>query len=114
MSRIIRFDHFLPVERSKFLSALEAGALDAAKFEVSKMEISPPLMPGVITALVTVKLASRALAFSYEDAVASSWVEAFQQDLRDGCFGPVKAASPAGAAESDAAASGPAALSTPS
>jgi hypothetical protein len=89
MSRVLRFDQFLPVERTKFLSALEAAALDPAGFEVSKMEISPPLMPGHVTGLVTVKLASSAIAFSYEDAAASSWVVAFEDDLGAGRFGGV-------------------------
>lgn len=79
MSRVIRFDQFLPVERSKFLSALEAAGLEPDQFGVSKMEISPPLMPGSVTALVTVKLASSAIAFSYEDSTASSWVAAFER-----------------------------------
>lgn len=85
MSRVIRFDQFLPVERNKFLSALEAAQLPPGQFEVSKMEISPPLME--VTGLVTVKLAASALAYSYEDAPASSWVEAFIDDLRAGRFG---------------------------
>jgi hypothetical protein len=89
MSRVLRFDQFLPVERTKFLSALEAAALNPAGFEVSKMEISPPLMPGQVTGLVTVKLASSAIAFSYEDAIASSWVIAFEDDLGAGRFGGV-------------------------
>lgn len=87
MSRVIRFDQFLPVEKSKFLSALEAARLQGAQFDVSKMEIAPPLMPGNVTALVTVKLASSAIAFSYEDTPASSWVTAFEDDLAAGRFG---------------------------
>jgi hypothetical protein len=84
MSRVIRFDQFLPVEKSKFLSALETAGVDGARFEVSKMEISPPLMN--VTALVTVKLAAGALAFSYEDASGASWVCAFEDDLAAGRF----------------------------
>lgn len=95
MSRVTRFDQFLPIERSKFVSALEAADLDPGKFEVSKMEISPPLMPGQVTALVTVKLAASAIAFSYEDAAASSWVAAFADDLGAGRFGPPGARSAA-------------------
>jgi hypothetical protein len=72
MSRVIRFDQFLPVEKNKFLSALEGARLQPAQFDVSKMEIAPPLMPGNVTALVTVKLASSAIAFSYEDAAGSA------------------------------------------
>lgn len=87
MSRVIRFDQFLPVEKSKFLSALEAARLQPAQFDVSKMEITPPLMPGNVTALVTVKLASSAIAFSYEDAAGASWVTAFEDDLVAGRFG---------------------------
>jgi hypothetical protein len=86
MSRVIRFDHFLPVEKSKFLSALETACLEPGRFDVSKMEISPPLMPGHVTALVTVKLVSSAIAFSYEDAAESSWVSAFADDLGAGRF----------------------------
>ena len=86
MSRIIRFDQFLPVEKSKFLAALESAGLEAARFDVSKMEISPPLMPGDVTALVTVKLAGGAIAYSYEDAAGSSWVTAFEDDLSAGRF----------------------------
>ncbi|MFC5498237.1 hypothetical protein ACFPOE_11895 [Caenimonas terrae] len=86
MSRVIRLDQFLPVEKSKFLAALESAGVEAARFEVSKMEISPPLMPGNVTALVTVKLAASALAFSYEDAAGSSWVTAFEEDLAAGRF----------------------------
>lgn len=86
MSRVIRFDQFLPVEKSKFLSALEAARLPPAQFDVSKMEIAPPLMPGNVTALVTVKLASSAIAFCYEDAAGSSWVTAFEDDLIAGRF----------------------------
>lgn len=86
MSSVIRFDQFLPVEKSKFLSALEAARLESAHFDVSKMEISPALMPGNVTALVTVKLASSAIAFSYEDASGSSWVSAFEDDLAAGRF----------------------------
>jgi hypothetical protein len=87
LSRVIRFEQFLPVEKSKFLAALESAGLDAAQFDVSKMEISPPLMPGSVTALVTVKLAAGAIAFSYEDAAGSSWVAAFEDDLAAGRFG---------------------------
>lgn len=87
MSRVIRFDQFLPVEKSKFQSALEAARLQSAQFDVSKMEIAPPLMPGNVTALVTVKLASSAIAFSYEDAPGNSWVTAFEDDLAAGRFG---------------------------
>jgi hypothetical protein len=86
MSRVIRFDQFLPVEKSKFLAALEAARLQPAQFDVSKMEIAPPLMPGNVTALVTVKLAASAIAFSYEDAAGSSWVTAFEDDLAAGRF----------------------------
>ena len=86
MSRIIRFDQFLPVEKSKFLAALESAGVDAARLEVSKMEISPPLMPGSVTALVTVKLSAEAIAFSYEDAAGSSWVTGFEDDLAAGRF----------------------------
>jgi hypothetical protein len=86
LSRVIRFDQFLPVEKSKFLAALESAGVEAARFGVSKMEISPPLMPGNVTALVTVKLAGRAIAFSYEDASGSSWVTAFEDDLVAGRF----------------------------
>ena len=86
MSRVIRFDQFLPVERSKFLLAIESAFLDVGSFEVSKMEITPPLMPGGVTALVTVKLASSALAFSYEDSPDSSWVSGFEDDLGAGRF----------------------------
>ena len=93
MSRVTRFDQFLPVERSKFLLALETAGLDPLQFDVSKMEISPPLMPGMVSALVTVKLASSAIAiaFSYEDSVASSWVVPFEDDLLAGRFGPQQA-----------------------
>lgn len=91
MSRVTRFDQFLPVERSKFLLALETAGLDPLQFNVSKMEISPPLMPGMVSALVTVKLASSAIAFSYEDSVASSWVVPFEDDLLAGRFGPPQA-----------------------
>ena len=87
MSRVVRFDHFLPVEKSKFLAALESAGVEAAQFDVSKMEISPPLMPGNVTALVTVKLAAGAIAFSYEDAAGSSWVTAFEDDLAARRFG---------------------------
>jgi hypothetical protein len=87
MSRVIRFHQFLPVERSKFLAALEGAGLDAGRFHVSKMEISPPLMPGNVTALVTVRLATGVIAFSYEDSCAASWVGAFGEDLRAGHFG---------------------------
>lgn len=86
MSRVIRFDHFLPVEKTKFLSAIESARLDAGRFDVSKMEISPPLMPGRVTALVTVKLVSSEIAFSYEDAAENSWVIAFADDLGAGRF----------------------------
>lgn len=91
MSRIIRFEQFLPVEKTKFLSTLEAAGLQPAQFDVSKMEISPPLMPGNVTALVTVKLASSGIAFSYEDAATSSWVTAFGEDLAAGRFGAQEA-----------------------
>ena len=47
MSRITHFEQFMPVEKSKFLAALQSAGVDAARFEVSKMEISPPLMPGI-------------------------------------------------------------------
>lgn len=87
MSRVIRFDQFLPVEKSKFMTALELAGVEAAQFDVSKMEISPPLMPGNVTALVTVKLAAGAIAFSYEDAIGNSWVTAFEGDLAAGRFG---------------------------
>ena len=87
MSRVIRFDQFLPVEKTKFMTALEAAGLDPARFEVSKMEISPPLMPGNVIALVTVKFAAGAIAFSYEDATGNSWVAAFEGDLAAGRFG---------------------------
>jgi len=93
MSRVIRLDQFLPVEKSKFRAALEAAGIEPAQFEVSKMEISPPLMPGSITALVTVKLAAGAIAFSYEDAAGSSWVSAFEDDLAAGRFGGADSAS---------------------
>lgn len=81
MSRVIRFEQFLPVEQSKFLTALETAGLEPAQFDVSKMEISPPLMPGNVTALVTVKLAADAIAFCYEDAAGASWVAGFEDDL---------------------------------
>lgn len=87
MSRVTRIDQFLPVEQSRFLAALEAARFNPAQFDVLKMEISPPLMPGNVTALVTVKLASSAIAVSYEDAPASSWVAAFVDDLAAGRFG---------------------------
>lgn len=86
MSRVIRFDQFLPVEKSKFLSALETAGVKAARFDVSKMEISPPLMPGNVSALVTVKLAASAIAFSYEESIGGSWVTAFEDDLTGGRF----------------------------
>lgn len=86
MSRVVRFGQFLPVEKSKFLVAIEAASLEPVRFEVSKMEISPPLMPGRVTALVTVKLASSGIAFSYEDCADSSWVGAFEEDLAAGRF----------------------------
>lgn len=87
MSRVIRFAQFLPVEKSKFLAALEATGVEAAQFDVSKMEIAPPLMPGNVTALVTVKLLASGIANSYEDAAGSSWVGAFEDDLAAGRFG---------------------------
>ncbi len=87
MSRVIRFDQFLPVEKSKYLLAIESALLDVGSFEVSKMEITPPLMPGGVTALVTVKLASSAIAFSYEDSPDCSWVLGFEDDLGAGRFG---------------------------
>ncbi len=86
MSRVIRFDQFLAVEKGRFMAALEAARLQPAQFDVSRMEISPPLMPGNVTGLVTVKLASSAIAFSYEDAVGNSWVTAFEDDLVAGRF----------------------------
>jgi hypothetical protein len=86
LSRVIRFDQFLPVEKRKFLAALESAGVEAEQFDVSKMEISPPLMPGNVTALVTVKLAAGAIAFSYEDASGNSWVMAFEDDLAAGRF----------------------------
>jgi hypothetical protein len=86
MSRVIRFDQFLPIEKSRFLAALEAARLQAGQFDVSRMEIAPPLMPGNVTGLVTVKLASSAIAFSYEDAAGNSWVTAFEDDLVAGRF----------------------------
>jgi hypothetical protein len=88
MSRLTRFDHFLPIERSKFLAGIEAAELDPGKFDVSRIEITPPLMPGSITGLVTVKLASSAIAFSYEDAIGDSWVNTFLDDLAAGRFNP--------------------------
>ncbi|GAC1599253.1 MAG: hypothetical protein NVS3B2_00090 [Ramlibacter sp.] len=87
MSRVIRFEQFLPVEKSKFRAALEAVDLDPGQFQVSKMEISPPLMPGQVTALVTVRLAAGEIAFSYEDSTALSWVAGFEEDLLTGRFG---------------------------
>ena len=92
MSQVIRFDQFHPVEKSKFLVALQLAAFDSGRFEVSKMEISPPMMPGGVTALVTVKLAASAIAFSYEDAAGSSWISGFEDDLRAGRFGGSSAA----------------------
>lgn len=86
MSRVIQFDQFLPVEKSKFLLAIEAASLEAGKLGVSKMEITPPLMPGCVTGIVTVKLIAGAIAFSYEDSAGSSWVGAFEEDLRAGRF----------------------------
>jgi hypothetical protein len=86
MSRVTRLDQFLPVERSRFLGAVASAELQAGRFEVSRMEITPPLMPGLITGLVTVKLASSAIAFSYEDAADNSWVLAFEEDLAAGRF----------------------------
>ena len=86
MSRVIRLDQFLPVEKSKFKAALEAAGIASTQFDVSKMEISPPLMPGNITALVTVKLAASAIAFCYEEAAGGSWVAAFEDDLAAGRF----------------------------
>jgi len=105
MSRIIRFDQFLPVEKSKFKAALETAGIEPAQFEVSKMEIAPPLMPGNITALVTVKLAAGAIAFSYEDASGSSWVSAFEDDLAAGRFSGNNSA-PASAPDADLLESG--------
>lgn len=87
MSRVIRFEQFLPVEKSKFLAAVEGVGRDAGQFQVSKMEISPPLMPGNVTALVTVRLAAGEIAFSYEDGSAGSWVVGFEEDLLAGRFG---------------------------
>ena len=87
MSRVICVDQFLPVEKIRFLSTLGAAGLESSQFDVSKMEISPPLMPGNVTALVTMKLASSAIAFSDEDAAAGSWVTAFGEDLAAGRFG---------------------------
>ena len=92
MSRVTRFEQFLPIERSKFLAALGDRALDAGRFDVSKMEISPPLMPGNVSALVTVKLAASDIAFSYEDSAGSSWVAAFVDDLAAERFGQMAAA----------------------
>lgn len=86
MSRVIRLDQFLPVEKTKFMAALDSAGVDPAQFDVSKMEISPPLMPGNVTALVTVKFAAQAIAFSYEDATGNSWVVAFEDDLAAGRF----------------------------
>ena len=88
MSRLARLDQFLPVEKSKFLAALESAGLATAHFDVSKMEISPPLMPGNVTALVTVQLTASSIAVSYEDATGSSWVTAFEDDLAAGRFSP--------------------------
>lgn len=62
------------------------AGVEAAQFDVSKMEISPPLMPGNVTALVTVRLLASGIANSYEDAVGSSWVAAFEDDLSAGRF----------------------------
>lgn len=106
MSRVIRFDQFLPVEKSKFLSALETADVEAARFDVSKMEISPPLMPGNVTALVTVKLAASAIAFSYEDSTGSSWVTAFADDLGAGRFNAQDAGADHSAEDPDLLASG--------
>ena len=86
MSRVVRFDQFLPVEKRKYMTALEAAGVEPSHFDVSKMEISPPLMPGNITALVTVKFAAEAISFSYEDGVGNSWVAAFESDLAAGRF----------------------------
>ncbi|MDB5946449.1 MAG: hypothetical protein JWQ33_1475 [Ramlibacter sp.] len=106
MSRVIRLDQFLPVEKSKFLSALEAASLEVGRFEVAKMEITPPLMPGRVSALVTVKLVSSAIAFSYEESPDSSWVGAFEDDLRAGRFvaGRVRPQPVSDAADSEPAA----------
>jgi hypothetical protein len=105
MSRVVRFEQFLPVEKSKFLAALETAGLGPAQFDVSKMEISPPLMPGNVTALVTVKLAADAIAFSYEDAAGSSWVAAFEDDLAAGRFSGQDARAQGAAPDSDLLAS---------
>jgi hypothetical protein len=107
MSRVTRLDQFLPVERSKFLGALASAELQAGRFEVSKMEITPPLMPGLVTGLVTVKLASSAIAFSYEDAADNSWVLAFEEDLAAGRFGSSGETSDGGQAEAQAQAMEP-------
>jgi hypothetical protein len=106
LSRVVRFDQFLPVEKSKFLAALETAGVEPAQFDVSKMEISPPLMPGNVTALVTVKLAANAIAFSYEDAAGVSWVTAFEGDLAAGRFGGRAAAVDAAASDPDLLESG--------
>lgn len=106
MSRVIRFDQFLSVEKSRFLSALEAAGIEAARFDVSKMEISPPLMPGDVTALVTVKLTASAIAFSYEDSTGSSWVKAFEDDLGAGRFNIQGAGADHNAEDPDLLASG--------
>ena len=106
MSSVIRFDQFLPVEKSRFLSALETAGMEAARFNVSKMEISPPLMPGDVTALVTVKLAASAVAFSYEDSSGSSWVKAFEDDLGAGRFNTQGAGADHNAEDPDLLASG--------
>lgn len=87
MSRVVNIEQFQPVEQTRFLAAVEAAGLNPARFDVAKMEISPPLMPGNVTALVTVKLAASAIACSYEDAPASSWIAAFVDDLAAGRFG---------------------------
>ena len=106
MSRVVRFDQFLPVEKSRFLSALETAGMESARFDVSKMEISPPLMPGDVTALVTVKLAASAIAFSYEDSSGSSWVKAFEDDLGAGRFNAQGAGADHNAEDPDLLASG--------
>ena len=106
MSRVIRFDQFLPVEKSKFIAALQSAGIASARFDVSKMEISPPLMPGSVTALVTVKLAGGGIAVSYEDSSGSSWVAAFEEDLASGRFSSQDGAAAEPASDPDLLASG--------
>jgi hypothetical protein len=86
MKQKLQLQDFPAAELEGFIRTLQAAGHTVSQFDVSQVPIDPPLLPGPMVGIVTVKRMSNGAACTYVVTEESPWLADFEADLAAGRF----------------------------